>query len=235
MSQIKYYHNGNIMEEYIDRTKITYHTGHRLNEVVHHNESKQIHGPDNKPGYLKFDLSGNMIFKIYYKNGKCHRDNDKPAFIKYTYNAGIRYIKEIKYYILGEIKRPNDEPTHLIYYKNSDNIKYAKYKCSLYYNYSCWNSNNPINIMVDNYLIHRKSYYEGSHRVDKPGLIMYNKDGTIRFEIYYNKGKIHRYEGYAKILHIKDGYNLKFINNKMITDKNSYINEWSKMFASNLI
>lgn len=258
MSQIKYYHNGDIMEEYIDLIKVTYYLGHRINEVIYFNEHNRMHREDDKPAYLKFDQAGNIVIKIYYLEGKCHRDNDKPAFIKYQYilvssnnfrhnnklNNKLenkfkrykKYTKELKYFIHGNIMRIRDEPTHIIYYKGSSQIKYAKYKSHLYATYSCFNHNLPMNIIVDNYLIHRSPKCNGEGALaTEPGLIKYNRDGSICLEIYYHKGKIHRWEGPAKIMYSKNQpHELNFINNKLVLDDQDRIKQWIKMFASNL-
>jgi len=259
MNQIKYYPNGDILEEYLTNEsnliKITYYQNHRINEVIYLNNNK-LHRDDNKPAYIKFNLDGLLLIKIYYKNGRCHRDNNEPAFLKYSYiekryhqihNKPSRFVKESKYFINGNFGRTDNGPTHLIYYSKSHQIEYAKYKSSLYFTYSCFNNNLPMNIIVDNNLLHSplitKPESGESNESDKsdkmyiPALIKYDKNGKLLLEIYYHKGKIHKYDGPAKIVYAPDGSileELRFINDKLVITKHDHIKNWGKMFAKNL-
>lgn len=237
MSQIKYYFNGDIMEEFVgSNIKVTYYPKRRINAVIHFDEYNRMHRDDDKPAYLKFNQEGKLIIKIYYISGKCHRDNDKAAYIKYQYVRDKRFVKEKKYYIQGNIMRKGDKPTHLIYHKSSTQVKYDKYKNYSYFNYACFNTNSPMNIIIDNYLIHRPSTFDSNGcRVSKPGLIKYRRDGSVCLEIYYHKGKIHRYpgEGFAKIQYSPQ-QSLHFVNNKLILDNQDCIKQWVSMFVSNL-
>jgi len=234
----KYYYNGDIMEEIIKQDdthhiKISYHINNRLNEISYY-ENKKLHNIDDKPAYIRLDLEGNILIKIYYKEGYCHRDNGEPAFIKYTPKGKIR---EIKYYYEGKIGYSptikNDvDPTHITYYKNSTSVKCIYYKSDKYNTYPFQNPNIPMNVIVDSYLMHRTG--------DKPGLIKYYKSGELQMEVYFNKGKLHRYEGFARIVYDKNGNILtanKFIDGREITKVNeqiSYVKNWSKMFSSRI-
>lgn len=231
----KYYYNGDVMEEIIKQgnahhIKISYHINNRINEVSYY-ENKKLHNTDDKPAYIRLDLEGNIVIKIYYKHGVCHRDNDEPAFIKYTSKG---YIKELKYYHEGKLGFSNTtsfrNPTHIEYYKNSSSIKCIRYKSSEYSTYPFYNSNLPMNIMVDNCLIHRSG--------NKPGFIKYYKTGEIQIETYFNRGKVHRYEGYARIMYDKLGNILlanKYIDGREVLQSNDdYIKNWSKMFSKQI-
>lgn len=228
--ETKYYHNGDIKQKTLIRDDITieirYSIRNKIDEVRYYKDNK-LHNNNSKAAYFKFDTSGNIIIKIYYLNGKCHRDNDLPAYIKY---GPTGFVKEKKYFIHGEIRRlDSDQPTHLVYHKNSEKIKYEKYKSHLYFTFSVSNPNLPMNISVDNNLLHRSN--------NKPALTKYYKSGNIHIEIYYNKGKIHNYTDYAKIIYDKDG-NIKsadkVIDNRLSNTNPDYIKNWSKMFARNI-
>jgi len=262
MNQIKYYPNGDVSEECINTEnsiiKIIYYINHRINEVMHfsanqnnngNQNSNKLHREDDKPAYMKFNLEGLLLIKIYYINGKCHRDNNKPAFLRYSYiesrhnildTKKSRFIKEAKFFINGNFGRTDNEPTHLIYYSKSNQVEYAKYKSALYFTYSCFNHNLPINIIVDNNLLHSPTFIvenNDTNKITKPALIKYDKKGNVMLEIYYHKGKIHRYDGPAKIMYLSDGTiieELRFINDKLVTTKNDWVKNWGKMFSSNL-
>lgn len=234
---IKYYGNGDVYEENIETeegiVKITYHLKHKMNEIIYTRDNR-YHRDNDKPAYLKFDLNGNIMIKIYYTHGKCNRANNKPAYIKYQHKC----IFEVKYYMNGNIMRTDGGPTHIIYYKKSLQPECIKYKSHLYFKYASHNSNLPMNIIVDNYLIHSPTYIDpNGNLVMKPGMIRYNKDGTINIELYFHKGKIHRYPeiGPAKILYLPELV-LKsfFVNDRIIENKEDWIKNWSKMFASNI-
>ncbi len=64
-----------------------------------------------------------------------------------------------------------------------------------------------------------------------------DKNGKLLLEIYYHKGKIHKYDGPAKIVYAPDGSileELRFINDKLVITKHDHIKNWGKMFAKNL-
>jgi hypothetical protein len=231
MNTKTYYPNGDIATEIYEidniTIQLTYHTKHKVHEILF-NKNKKLHRDDDLPAYIKLDLHGDLICKIYYKDGKCHRDNNKPAYIKY-YNG--RRI-ELKYYINGNIQRTDNKPTYIKYYKSNPNIiKCTKYKSYLYQKFHYFNPNLPMNIIIDNNLIHSPT-----NLGIKPGMIKYNIDGTVHMELYFSRGKIHRYDGPAKILYIKDKkYKYYFIDGRLIENRKEYITNWSKMFLNNIV
>ena len=56
--------------------------------------------------------------------GKCHREGDKPACIKYYENGNVQCEE---YFLNGKPNRNGDKPTYIEYYENG-NIKYESYK-----------------------------------------------------------------------------------------------------------
>lgn len=91
-----------------------------------HYLNQQIHREDDLPAIYSFQ--GDVVpdeglhYIKYYKFGKLHRDNNKPAVICFTDGK----IDEQEWYVNGELHNDNDEPAHFIirpdYYDNYEHI-----------------------------------------------------------------------------------------------------------------
>lgn len=71
----------------------------------------KLHRDDGKPALVAYNPSGDLIFEEYYKDGVLHRENDKPAALIYV-EPGI--IRSEKYYKFGLLHRDGDKPAVII-------------------------------------------------------------------------------------------------------------------------
>ena len=123
-----------------------------------------LHSFNNKPGRVMY-RSDEVIWKeYYYKHGREHRTNDKPAIITYnTYTNKERiltlYVLEECYKVNGKIHRENGKPAILSYFHE------RKIQCEIY---------------MENNL---------EHRIEGPSRIEYRIDGTIINKAYWIHGK----------------------------------------------
>ncbi len=82
-----------------------------------------IKGKTDKNSLLKqeeYYINGIIIYKMYYIEGKLHKDFDEPAFINYHKDGKI---SSQSWYQNGKYYRDNDKPTH-IQYNNDESITY---------------------------------------------------------------------------------------------------------------
>ncbi len=61
-----------------------------------------------------------ISYMTYYNNGKIHRENDKPATIKFMgiiYHMGnyVNMVEKVEYYINGNLHRENNKPSVLVF------------------------------------------------------------------------------------------------------------------------
>ena len=62
------------------------------------------HRDGDKPAFVRYNKDGGVHFKEYYKDGKKHRDGDKPAAVWYNEDGGVHF-KE--YYKDGSVRHTN--------------------------------------------------------------------------------------------------------------------------------
>ena len=154
-----------IIVSYVRKT----HNDNTLVRVEHLNSEKQLHSPydpdgteeEYKPAVIEYDY-GKITYKIWYQNGKNHRDGDLPAKIGYYENGNISFEKWYKDDKLHRISDGEDKPAYVSYYENG-NIQSKS-----------WYQNGKI------------------HRENAPAFIIYNDKNLIIEEKWYQNGKLHR-------------------------------------------
>ena len=67
-----------------------------------------LHSYDDKPAKVSYEYDGTVKRKLWYKNGRLHRENDKPALISFGTCNGKIYAEKY-YYINGQLHRTNGE------------------------------------------------------------------------------------------------------------------------------
>jgi hypothetical protein len=82
-----------------------------VNETQWFKES-ELHSYKNHPSVIKYKY-GKTWVKMWHKNGRLHRNNDKPAYIVYNKNGAIieqRWFKD------GKQRRDNKYPDRIKYF-----------------------------------------------------------------------------------------------------------------------
>ncbi len=135
---------------------------------------------------VRYYMSGNIMTETYLKNGRCHRDGDKPAEILYYENGNAQLQKWHKD---GKCHRDGDKPAEIYYFKN------GKVKSQMWYK---------------NGKAHRGqsswSLFESNVDSDKPAEIHYYEDGKVKSQMWYTDGKMHRDKNKpAEICYDEDG------------------------------
>lgn len=118
---VEYYNNGKIysklefMDNYVRTYSESFYKNGELYKMIHHSrnlrtkyyyKNEKMHRDDDKPAIIKYYPNGKIEEEMYLKNDKFHRDNDKPARIKYYKNG---YVRKEQYFIKGSNKR--NDPT----------------------------------------------------------------------------------------------------------------------------
>ncbi len=159
----------------------------------------KLHRED-KPAGIHYEYINNekiISCLEYFRDGKPHRnESDKPAYISYCFkrNTFEKILKEEIYYKDGKIHRDNDLPAwyqNITFFVDCDFGTIQKY---YYNNDKLHREGNPAKIghFVDNGRISNLGYYKDDelHREGKPAIIIYKKDSTIKYEEFYENGKI---------------------------------------------
>lgn len=124
-------------------------------------------------------------YEIYYnKKDELHRDDDKPAFIRFNIKSGI----DIKsFFKNGKQYRKNNKAVSIYYYKNSKNIyrkTYIKKDGTTIFKYYFENGDlKNISYYNESWKLHRDG--------DKPAVIDYDEFGNT-YEKFYKNGS-HQY------------------------------------------
>ncbi len=135
----------------------------KLMEEEHYNERGLLHRNEDKPAYIRYYGNGKIQSMMWYKNGKLHRDGDKPAEIYYhDYIFG-----RMAYYKNGKLHRDGDKPALTTFIRGKLRSK----------------------ICYEMYYKDGKRHREG----DEPAYIIYFENGRrIQEKIWYKNNQIHR-------------------------------------------
>lgn len=126
-----------------------------------------------------------LAFESWYKNGKRHRDNDLPAFIRYNKNGNI--LKQT-WFRNGNLFRDNNQPTCIIFYESGE-LEEQKWE-----NDRFTRRNNDQPCVISYYKngnkkeekwsvdFKRETLDENGNR--KPDAILYNENGNIEREVW---------------------------------------------------
>ena len=116
----------------------------------------KYHRGNDKPAYVFYNDDGSISAELWFKDGKKHRDNDKPAVIDYREDGSVESKSWCKE---GEFHRDNDMPAYITYYKDSS--------------------------------VRSEQWYKDgkSHRDnDKPAAIRYYENGSVKKERWFKNG-----------------------------------------------
>ena len=133
----------------------------------------------------KIELFLGKYERVWYKNGKIHRDND-PADIVYYESGQIQYEE---WYKNGELYRENGPPK-ICYYENGQ-IDFEQW----YKNGKIHRDNDPADIVYyESGQIKNETWYKNGkiHRDNDPAVIVYYESGQIKLKIWYQNGKTQR-------------------------------------------
>lgn len=115
---------------------------------VHLNDNKQLHNSDNdKCSLAHYYQNGYTKYMLYYKDGKLHRENNKPAELYYYSNGQLHYKS---FRLNGKLCCiDNGSKPSLITYYPSGNIKSEIYCTSNNIkNYKIKYNNNKSNTII---------------------------------------------------------------------------------------
>lgn len=137
------------------------------------NEYGQKHSYNDQPGSIS--VRGDQVHqKMWFKNDKIHRDNDRPAVIEYWLNGYTPVddtLNSISWYQDDYIHRENKPAIYE--YDNTGKIQYIGW-----FRFSQW------------------------HRVDGPGATIFN-DGAVCYKWAYN-GRVYKFNEWCKKVQISD-------------------------------
>ena len=69
----------------------------------------KLHRDNDKPAYMKYDKFTSIpIDHKYFQYGNLHRDNDKPAVLEYDYKGDTKHAK---YFVYNHQHRDNNKPS----------------------------------------------------------------------------------------------------------------------------
>lgn len=195
--------------------------------LLRHNLCCKFH-QENKYDNSAFYVNGNIMRKVYYINGECHRAPvlssslspplsplyergekrgekkrgekiERPARITYYSNGNLELVI---YKLYGELHRENG-PAEIGWYKNG-NIKLKKY----YINGKLHRSDGHacIGLYIDGKINYEEYYLNNKcHREDGPYFVNYYESGKLRTEIWGINGKNHREGGPSYSLFDSEG------------------------------
>ncbi len=148
----------------------------------------KLHRDDNKPAYIHRDSYGSVMCK-WYQHANLHRENDEPAWVE-SNNDGLRMYR---WYTNGKIHRGDDKPADI--HINNDNKTYEWYIHGIRHR----DGDQPASILevIDGHIykwfkngdIHRDGIY--------PAYILESRLDSARR--YHKNGKNHRINGPATI------------------------------------
>lgn len=157
--------------EYLDRLVVPKVSFHTNGNIKNIKYSyKNITHNNVGPAFISGHINGNKKGEIYFNMNKIHRDLDLPAYIEYYENGGILFEKYYKNNILHRV----GDYAHIEYYFSYEKKVIIKSK---------------------------QMYINGFLDIDtgKPSRLMYNEDGTIKYEDYFNGSIYHNEFGPARI------------------------------------
>lgn len=182
--------------------------------------TKILHSINDKPSIKIFRNNNELLSEEYHKNGKLHKDNDKPAIIRYDHSRGNCYVSVELFYKNGKLHRDNNMPAIVTYgfnYDENDNCTTYIFREIWLINGTCmrtdnkatdiqyysngnkeieyWSINNIKNSYHD-YIWSTKKLYRFD---DLPSVIVYYKNGKIKSELWRSGYYLHRINKPAKI------------------------------------
>ncbi len=104
------------------RTKSTYYIGHIV-DLFHIEGTEILHQHDkDTPSVIIYDVVHCIVGIQFYKYGKLHRGDNKPASLLYGSN-----VTTIKWSQHGQLHRENDEPAQIDITPNTRSYRWYKY------------------------------------------------------------------------------------------------------------
>lgn len=158
---------------------------------------------------VKQVINSDTMSETWYKDGKVHRDGDKPAYTQ-TRLTGTDEC----WYQNGHMNRDGDKPASISYFKNGEVSSKVWYKNGLTHRdndkpaYIRWYGGGSISAEV---------WYDHGHVSrdgDKPAMLSYSTDG-VKTQIWYKDGVISR-DGGKPALVRSDGRREWYENGKVI-------------------
>ena len=74
---------------------------------------------------FEYHVDGGVKYEYYYKDGRVHRDGDKPAWVRYYEDGGVKYEY---YYKDGRLHRDEDKPARVWYHDDGSIRAKSHYK-----------------------------------------------------------------------------------------------------------
>ena len=168
----------------------TYHNDGEIASISYHNEKGLLHREGDLPSILCFFKSGTLKSEKYCINGQKHREDNKPAYIKYNKNGDVIYIAYYK-----NDKLHNDTDAALLKYYDNGILQEEKHCLNGQYlildctkpAHSVFFRSGKIKLMeyYKNYVLHRD--------FDMPAFISYYENGdfcTVSYFINGNNARI---------------------------------------------
>lgn len=158
-------------------------------------KKNELHREDG-PALVKYDSENNLQYEYYFKHGEKHRDDDLPAVIHYGKNGKIR-VKE--YYKDGYPNREG-KPFKIEYDSRGQLSSTSHYSVI---------DGEKVQVTRHNdgkYTHVYQEWVDGKvgalHREgDKPAVIKYYADGTVRSEFYYKNNVPYRENNGPTVVH----------------------------------
>lgn len=178
-----YFKGAEVIEE-IKYFEGTHNVEHRAYIDEHGNE----HSINDQPACTLYYEDGLPWFEDWYRHGRLHRDDDKPARKEYVFGKLFRET----WCQNGFVHRDNDKPAYREYDPETGKVVEEKW---YQYNKLCRNNDKPaIKKYYDDGKILQEEWYENNllHREnDKPAIIQYHENGNISWKRWYYRGEQH--------------------------------------------
>ena len=133
----------------------------------------------------QYYYNGDLWSERHYKNGELHRDDDKPAFIKYD-NTDPDLVRSEEYHKNGKLHR-SGKPASIEYAFTGGLIQEEYFENGVYHR----SGEEPTMVEYDSGVVRAHSYLRGHRGLgefyregDKPSFIKFYNNGNVASETY---------------------------------------------------
>lgn len=89
----------------------------------------RLHRDEDLPSWIKYNKEGQILYERWYQDGHQHRDHDRPAEIKYIYTYGNKQgWKQTEEWYQNGKKHRNGDLPAVIQYNTEGQIEYVEWR-----------------------------------------------------------------------------------------------------------
>lgn len=164
------------------------------------------HREDDKPAIIRYSRMHDTMSYTYFKENHLNRDNDKPAYVQWFWShADSEWKTEVEEWYVNGMKHRENGPAAMRYFSDGTVSTVV-----------CYNENRIHSIdgkpSIVNYspsgAVLNKSYHNYGEQQSfdgKPAFVTYTESGQPLYQAWYDKGKKHRSDGPSELFTREDG------------------------------